>query len=211
MGILDQHANHTAPHGGQLRQSFPDALFTKTQQRLLSLLFGQADRSFFVTELIELAGSGRGTVQRELSRLEAGGLVTTKKRGNQKHYQANARAPIFDELCSIVKKTLGVEQRIRNGLLPVADLISVAFVYGSLAQQTDSASSDVDLLIVSDSLSLEEVYALLEPLEHEIGRQISPTLYTSDEFEHRRSNANPFLTRVLAGPIELVAGSFDGA
>ena len=75
-------------------------MFTATQQRLYGLLFGQPRRSFFLTELIELAGIGRGAVQRELARLERGRLVVTEHRGNRKHFQANPDSPVFREICS---------------------------------------------------------------------------------------------------------------
>ena len=88
-----------------------DALFTATQQQLLGLLFGEPNRSFYVTELIELAHVGRGTVQRELSRLEQCRLLITERHGTQKHYKANAQAPIFMELCSIIEKTVNAHGR----------------------------------------------------------------------------------------------------
>ena len=101
-------------------QSLSDALFTTTQQRLLGLLFGQPGRSFFVTELIELADVGRGAVQRELLRLERSGLVVTERHGNQKHCRANSNAPIYNELCSIISKTVGVQEQVRAVLEPLA-------------------------------------------------------------------------------------------
>lgn len=85
--------------------SLSAALFSNTQQRVLGLLFGQPERSFFATELIGLSGGGSGAVQRELKRLDESGLVTVKRVGSQKHYQANPQSPIFTELCSIVHKT----------------------------------------------------------------------------------------------------------
>ena len=85
-----------------------DALFTTTQQRVLGLLFGDPDRSFFANELITLTGSGSGAVQRELARLESSGLVTAKWLGNQKHYQANKDSPIYNGLWNIVQNTVGV-------------------------------------------------------------------------------------------------------
>src|SRR5437867_8211204 len=84
--------------------SLADALFSTTQQRVLGLLFGQPDRSFYATELIGLAGVGSGGVQRELARLAQSGLVTVRSVGNQKHFQANPDAPVFSELCGIVRK-----------------------------------------------------------------------------------------------------------
>lgn len=89
------------------KTSLADALFSATQQRVLALLFGQPERSFFTNELIGLVGAGSGAVQREVRRLVESELVTVTRIGSQKHYQANPAAPIFEELCGIVTKTLG--------------------------------------------------------------------------------------------------------
>jgi len=191
--------------------SLADALFTSTQQRILALLFGQPERSFFVTELITLADVGRGAVQRELSRLEQARLVLTERHGSQKHYRANPTAPIFEELCSIVRKTVGIEEQVRVALAPLEKQISLALIYGSVAKQTDTAESDVDLLVVSDDLTLENLYSRLSPVEKQLGRTINPTLYTRREFESRRAADNSFLNRVLGGAISVLQGELDAA
>ena len=191
--------------------SLADALFTGTQQRLFGLLFGQPERSFFVTEIIDLAGVGRGAVQRELSRLEQTGLLIAEKRGNQKHYRANPKAPIFDELCSIVRKTVGIEAQIQEALAPLAAQISVALIYGSVAKKTDTAQSDIDLLIVADDLTLEDLYSALSTAEKQLGRPVNPTLLTRGELDKRRTSGNPFLERVLSGPVSPLIGELDAA
>ena len=196
---------------GKPEVSFADALFTATQQRLFGLLFGQPERSFFVTEIIDLAGVGRGAVQRELSRLERTGLLITEKRGNQKHYRANPSAPIFDELCSIVRKTVGIETQIREALAPLAERISAALIYGSVAKKTDTATSDIDLLVVADELTLEDLYSALSPAEQQLGRSVNPTLLTTGELNKRRASGNPFLERVLGGPVTPLIGELDAA
>lgn len=180
------------------------ALFTATQQRVLGLLFGQSDRSFFATELIALAGAGSGAVQRELKRLDESGLVTVTRIGNQKHYQANRAAPVFEELRGMALKMLGPAETLRAALAPLAKRLHAAWLYGSVAKHTDRAQSDIDLLIVADDLTLEDLYAALAPAEKKLGRTISPTLYKLKEFERRRAANNPFLTKTLAGnPIPL--------
>ena len=93
--------------------SVGDALFTKTQQKVLGLLFGKPDKSFYTNEIMRWAAMGRGTVSRELERLVGAGLLTATKEGNQNHYQANANSPVYSELVSIVKKTFGVADEIR--------------------------------------------------------------------------------------------------
>ncbi|MFQ6006274.1 MAG: transcriptional regulator [Woeseia sp.] len=194
-------------HGSALA----DALFTSTQQRVLALLFGQPDRSFFVTELMSLADSGRGAVQRELAKLAKSGLVTATRVGNQKHYQANHDSPLFEELCSIVEKTIGLKESIRAALEPLADKINLALIYGSIAKRSDTAASDIDLLLVSDELMLEEVYAALTPSEELLDRRVNPTLLTPKEFRQRRKNNRGFLSRVLGGPTITLMGSADDA
>lgn len=179
--------------------SLADALFSATQQRVLALLFGQPERSFFTTEIIGLVGAGSGVVQREVRRLVESGLVTITRIGNQKHYQANPAAPIFEELRGIVVKTLGPAEVLRAALTSLGDKVRLALLYGSVAKRSDTAHSDIDLLIVSDVLTLEQVYKALTPVEQQLGRRVSPTLYTVAEFRRRRKNNNPFLAKVLAG------------
>ncbi|MEN8180587.1 MAG: nucleotidyltransferase domain-containing protein [Pseudomonadota bacterium] len=179
--------------------SLADALFTTTQQRVLALLFGQPARSFYASEMIERTGSGSGAVQRELKRLASSGLVTVKRIGNQKHYQANPDSPVFEELRSLVKKTVALAEPIRAALEPLIDRIELVLLYGSVAKGTDTATSDIDLLIVADGVTLEDIYSALAPVEADLERKISPTLYTPHEFVDRKASSNPFLTRVLSG------------
>jgi len=186
--------------------SLADALFTTTQQRVMAFLFGQPERSFFATELIGLAGGGSGGVQRELARLAQSGLVTVTRVGTQKHYQANPQSPIFAELCAIVRKTVGLAEPLREALAPLAAHISAAFVYGSVAKRADTATSDIDLMVISDSLSYADLFATLEEAATRLGRSINPTVYTHKELAKRIKQDNAFVKRVLAQPKLWVIG-----
>lgn len=181
------------------RTGIADALFSTTQQRVLALLFGQPKRSFFTNELIGLVGAGSGVVQREVRRLVESGLVISTNIGSQKHYQANPSAPIYKELRSIVTKILGPAEVLRAALVSLGDGVRLALVYGSVAKGNDTAHSDIDLLIVSNTLTLEQVYGAMTLAEQQLGRRISPTLYGVADFRRRRSKGNAFLTKVLAG------------
>ncbi len=131
------------------------------QQRVLAYLFGQPARSFFATELIKLAGGGSGAVQRELARLADSGLVTVTRVGTQKHFQASPTSPIFAELCAIVQKTVGLVEPLREALVPLAKRITAAFVFGSVAKRSDTATRDIDVLGLSDSVDYVDVFAAL--------------------------------------------------
>lgn len=191
-----------------VRVTIADALFSRTQQRVLGILFGEPQRSFFVNEIFLRAGSGRGSVQRELQRLLASGLITMRQIGNQKHYQANDASPVFPELRSIVLKTTRLVDPLLAALRPLRKHIELAFVYGSVARGEETAASDVDLLVVSDDLLLEQLLAALEKAERGVGRPIHPTLYTRAEFSTRRRNS-AFVRKVLAGPVMPLMGSVD--
>ena len=189
------------------RHGIADALFTVTQQRVLGLVFGEPDRKFSLAELIALADVGSGSVQREMRRLVEAGLVSLITLAGRKLYSANRSAPVFEELRRLVEKTIGIPDQLRQALQPLADRVRFAILYGSLAKGTDSASSDIDLLVVSDDLALDELYSALEPVERRVGRRINPTLYRRSEFIERRRKRQPFLTKVLAGKHEILTGS----
>jgi predicted nucleotidyltransferase len=146
-----------------------------------------------------VARSGSGAVQRELQRLEKSGLVVVSQQGNQKHYQANQSAPVFPELRSIMLKTVGLAEPVRTALAPLQRRIRLAALYGSTAKGTDTAYSDIDLLVVADDLSLEQIYAAIAPAERDLARRISPTLYTTEEFQRRRASGDSFVSKVLTG------------
>ncbi len=180
--------------------SLADALFPKGRQRVLAVLFGNPGRSFYANEVIALAQSGTGAVQRELAALSEAGLLTVTKQGNQKHYQANADAPVFAELRGLVLKTMGLADVLRAALAPLGSQVDLAFVYGSVARQQDTAHSDIDVMIVSADLAYADVFGALESASATLGRQVNPTLYTPAELAKRISLDNAFVTRVLQQP-----------
>jgi predicted nucleotidyltransferase len=186
-----------------------DVLFTKTQQRVFGVLFGHPERSFYASELIRDAGTGSGAAQRELARLEESGLIAARRIGHQKHYQANAASPLYSELRSIVLKTVGLAEPLRDALKPLSAAIRVAFVYGSVARATDQSGSDIDLMVISDTLTYGEVFGALERVARIVRRHVNPTVYTAAEFSKRARGENAFVTRVLEQPRLWVIGSED--
>lgn len=181
-------------------------LFTKSRQRVLGLLFGHPDRTFRLSELINLTGAGRGAVQRELAHFVASGLVSVLARDGHKVYKANERSPIFGELCSIMAKTTGVTDQLRKALAPLSKKVALAILFGSIAKETDRADSDIDLLLVTDVLLLRDVFQTLAPVQERLGRRINPILYTTEEFDARRRDHNPFMTKVLSGKHRVLMG-----
>jgi len=185
------------------------ALFTPVQQRVLGLLFGQPDRRFQSAEIIRLAASGTGAVQRQLERLAEAGLVEITWDGRQKYYRARRDSPIFSELHGLAVKTSGIVGPLRTALAPLEGRIVLAFVYGSVAEGRDRADSDFDVLVVSDDVSYPDVYAAFEGIEASLGRRVEPTVLTRREWHWKRKLEDSFVARVLASPKLLLIGRPD--
>jgi len=188
--------------------SLGEALFTKTQKKVLSLLYAQPDKSFYTKEILRLTGMGVATIKRELDRMEATGILTLTKIGNQHHYQANADCPIYQELLGIVKKTFGIVGVLRDALSPL-EHVEHAFIYGSIAKSSEHAGSDIDLMLVGGELSYSGVMELLDSAEQQLGRTINPTLYSLKEFSDRCDTSQNFIKRVMEQPKLWIVGETE--
>ena len=183
------------------------ALFSKVQLSVLGLLIGRPDRSFRISEIIRLVGSGSGAVQRELETLTAAGIFTVNSSGNQKLYRANRQSPIFEELYGLVLKTVGLLEPLKKALKPYQSKIEIAFVYGSIAKGTDIAKSDIDLMIIGEQITYGDIFLALQNAEKTLQRPINPNLMTPDEWRQRRSNKSAFVTKRLEQPKMFVLGT----
>ena len=189
--------------------SLADALFTPVQQRVLGWLFGQPERRFQSGELIRLAKSGTGAVHRLLTKLAQTGLVTVAHVGNQKHYQANPASPVFAELAGLIRKSVGLAFPLQQALAPLADKISMAFVYGSVARGEEHAVSDIDLMVVAEALDYPTLYEALQTAEAALGRTIHPNLMSVAEWQRKRGEADSFAARIAGQPRLMLIGGDD--
>jgi predicted nucleotidyltransferase len=185
------------------------ALFTQPQSKVLEWVFGQPERWYHIQELIRLTSLASASLQREIKRLHEAGLVMEERIGNLRRVKANPNSPVFTDLISLVRKTLGAIPAMADALKPMASKLQVALVFGSVAKGTERAGSDVDVLLVSDSVQLADALALLLPLEAQLGRRIDVKLYTPAEFSARRAEAGSVVQRILAEPIALLHGSLE--
>ncbi len=196
--------------GNEQPTSIADVLFSGVQQRVIGLLFGQSERSFYANEIEKLAKTGRGSLQRELSRMTSSGLITMTTIGRQKHYQANKNCYIFQEVKSISLKTFGLSDVLRLALSGHAAAIRYAFVYGSVAKGTDTATSDIDVMVIADGLSYSDLFEAMTKAEESLGRKVNPTVYTPEAFLKKIQDDNHFVTRVLKQPKIVLVGDGNG-
>jgi predicted nucleotidyltransferase len=192
-------------------KSVVDALMPPVRQRVLGLTFGAPERWWYLSELAGALGTSPSSLQREVDSLTAAAILLMRREGRRTYYRANEHSAIYDELRSIVRKTMGVPQEIRASIAAIDHKISLALLYGSVARGEERADSDVDVLVVADDLTLEELYRRFAPVEKRLGRKVNPTLYTRDEFRRRRQAKNAFLENVLSGDHVILTGDIDAA
>ena len=183
------------------------ALFSRVQQKVLALLFTNPDRSFYTRQIVNTLNSGTGAVERELTKLERSGLVLIEKIGNQKHYSANRDAAIFQELQSILRKTVGLHDPLRSALAPFADRIKAAFVYGSVARGDDTARSDIDLMVISDDLTYSDIFGSVQEAEKMLARPINPNMMDAASWKKRQASKNHFVSSIIKAPKIFIVGS----
>jgi predicted nucleotidyltransferase len=182
-------------------------LFGATRQAVLRTLFGHAERRFYQRQLIRMLDAGTGAVQRELATLVEAGVVTRTVEGRQTYFKANADSPVFAELRALIRKTFGVSEVLRNALEPLTGSIRLAFIYGSIAAGSEKAGSDIDLLVVGDRISLDDVISALGEAQQLTGREVNPSFYPSTEFRRKLTEGQHFLTRVVSGPKLFLIGN----
>lgn len=185
-----------------------DLLFAATRQRVLAQLLLNPEESFHQRELARLTGSHAGTLGRELDKLTDTGLLLRREQGNQVRYQANAQCPLFPELATMFRKTHGIVPALREALTPLGTMIRVALVFGSMARGTQSAGSDIDLLVLGD-VGFAELVQALYPVQQALQREINPVLYTPAEFHRRAQDGEAFVRQFLDQPNVFLKGDKD--
>jgi predicted nucleotidyltransferase len=193
---------------GTAADNLSSALFGKVRSAVLALLFCHYEKSFYFREIERSVGMGRGAVQRELENLVNSGLIVRRKQGNQVYYQANSKSAIFSELKSMMIKTAGVADLLREALTPLAQRLTTAFIYGSLAKGSATADSDVDVLVIGDVI-FSEIVDLLGPAQESLGREVNPSVYPVDEFVVKISQGQHFVTSLIGEPKIFLIGDQD--
>jgi DNA-binding transcriptional ArsR family regulator len=182
-----------------------DALFSRTRAAVLAVLFGHPDERFHVRAIVRAAKVGSGSVQRELETLAGAGLVERIAEGRQVYYRANARSPVYPELCALVAKTIGIGGVVRDALEPLAGQIRVAFIYGSGARGELTSGSDVDVLVIG-AVAFGDVVEAFHETHTRLGREVNPSVFTPAEWAQRLRRGDHLASAVMHGDKLFVIG-----
>lgn len=191
------------------KAALSDLLFPNQYRRkVLGLLLMRPEQQIHLRELARVIGAAPGTLKKELDALCEAGLLRAERVGNQVRFCANTAHPVFPELQALIRKTIGLVNALRLSLAPLAGRIDAAFVFGSMASGTESAGSDIDLMVVGDAGFAEVVDATYEA-QATLGREINPKVMSASEWQAKKAERNAFLQDVLNKPRIMLIGDAD--
>jgi uncharacterized protein len=199
-----------APNMSAITQTDVGArLFGRTRQAVMGLLLLRPDEQFHLRQVVRLAGVGMGAVQRELGTLVAMGLICREQSGRQVYFQADQGSPVFKELQGLILKTSGMAGILRAAMGPVAKRVRAAAIFGSTARGTMRQGSDVDLLVVSEDLSMRELAGPIREASSRLGREVNMNLYKPREWVQRCQAGHPLAKSIMSAPRIMVIGGED--
>jgi len=184
-----------------------EILSSKVRAEVFRLLFGLNEKALHVREIERRSGFAIGTIQTEMKKLYKLNLVLKKRDGNRLYYRANRQHPIFCDIHALVVKTVGLLDVLKDALVG-EKVIRAAFIFGSIAEGSEKADSDIDLLVIGE-IGLRSLSRLLQGLTEELGREINPYVLAPEEFSLRKSENEHFLSKVLMSPKLFIIGDED--
>jgi predicted nucleotidyltransferase len=187
--------------------SLTEALFPESRTAVLASLADAGDEGIHLREVARRTDLNSKTVMRELHALRDAGILVSRDVGRQVVYRLNPDCPIYDELRSILRKTVGLAGVLRTALAPFGDRIEQVYVYGSHARGEDRRDSDIDLMVVG-SVSLRELSSPLRESGRLLRRVVNPTLYTAEDYQRELKTKDSFVSRVHRGErLDLIGGT----
>lgn len=180
---------------------------SKTKIAILGLFFNEPAREFYLRQLESITGYSVGNIRREMIKLEKSGLFLSRIMGKMKLYRLNAAHPLYNEIKNIVRKTIGIEGRLKEIIKKYQD-IRFAFIYGSFARGKDKALSDIDLIVIGGK-DLKGIKTCIYEYQSKIGREINSIIYSPEEFLSKFRAGNHFIHSIIKEPKIFLKGAED--
>lgn len=177
---------------------------SRLRKELLALYFTNPEKGYYLRELERILGFSVGNIRRELLRLERAGLFERRVVGNLVYYDLNKSYPLFEEMKSIVFKTVGIVGSLREAFGRIRG-IQFAIIYGSYATGTEGVASDIDVLIVGEP-DTDELIEIVDKAEKRLQREINYTVCDRQDFEKKKKAKESFILDVIEKPKIFLVG-----
>jgi predicted nucleotidyltransferase len=185
-----------------------DALFPRTRRAILTATLLDPAREWYLSDLARHIGVSPSSLQRELAGLVDAEILRRRVDGNRVYYRAEVDNPIFGDLRGLLLRTAGLKDVLAGCLARFRSRIDVAFVYGSVARGDESASSDVDLMVIG-GVGLSELAPALKDAEARLLRPVNPSVYKAEEVVEKLRAGHHFLGTVMGGAKLFIVGGED--
>jgi predicted nucleotidyltransferase len=153
-------------------------LRSRTQGELLAELLGNPDSEWTISDLSRNLGIPLTTAQEEVARLESGGILISRKVGRARLVKPDLKNPMIAPLTQLVFMAFGPRQVIREEFADVP--ATKVVIFGSWAARLNgepgSLPRDIDVLVVTDQVDREAMYAAAERSEARLGRPVNPVV-----------------------------------
>ena len=180
---------------------------SRLRKDLFRLYFTNPDSEYYLRELERILGFSAANIRRDLVRLMASGLFKTRRQGNLLYYRLNKDHPLYEELKTIIAKTVGVEGSLKEIINSISG-IQAAALYGSFGSGAETADSDIDILIIGEP-DEDTLVQKIDLLEKQIKREINYVIYSPAEYRKRAQAKDSFIVNVLERPKIMLKGSID--
>ena len=176
------------------------------RRKVLALLLMNPHKWVHLRELARLTDASPGTLKKELDGLMGAGLLKSQKMGNQTQFSANTEHPVYPELFGLIRKTIGLHDVLATALEALDGKLEVVFVFGSMAKETETSQSDVDVMVIGD-VTFGEVVNALYDVQTIVGREINPKVMSRTEWQLKQDDGNSFVKELLTQPKIFIVGS----
>jgi len=184
-----------------------DLTKSNLRRKILQYFFTNPDQQLYMREIARKFKEDPSNLSKEMNRLEKDKIFISSFMGKQKYYKINKSHPLFDELKSIVFKTIGIKGKLEDIVSKAAGILS-SFIYGSFAKNNEDISSDIDLFIIIDKEKFDENEFLpkINELESQISREINYTYYSLQEWKEKLEKNDSFIFSIISEPIIILKG-----
>ena len=180
---------------------------SRVRRTLLVLFLTHPEERFYQKQLIRELGLSSSLVQKELRNLAGIGFLTSSREANTRYFQVDKTFPLYGELKSIVYKTVGLADFLRTALHGV-DAVRAAFIYGSVARNTEDSRSDIDVMVIG-GVDQDALHEAVLAAEKALGREVNYSVFDRADWQKRLTDGNAFVTAVATGPKIFIVGSED--
>ena len=182
-------------------------LSSQVRAEIFRLLFSGKRASIHLRDIQRKSRLSIGTIQKEIAHLKDLDLVTSERDGNRLYYAANFNHPLYREICGLVEKTSGVNEKLKETLSSIKG-IECAFVFGSFAKGEEKSHSDIDLIVIGD-IGLRTLSSRLKPLTEQTEREINPHIYSLKSWKEKNKKNDHFIKSVLSEKKIFLIGNKD--